>query len=142
MITAPIIPEPYQRIVWDLVGKMPRTKTGFSYILTVMCLGSRFPYAIPLQRVDAESVAEGLMEVISHTGKPIELLSDQGSVFLSKVMKTFCNLLKIKQLKTTPYHPQSNGVLERFCNLLKIKQLKTTPHHPQSNGVLERFLTY
>ena len=60
----------------------PRTKTGFSYILTMMCLGSRFPYAILLQRVDAESVAEGLMEVISHTGIPIELLSDQGSEFL------------------------------------------------------------
>ena len=56
MITTPIIPEPYQRMAWDLVGKMPRTKTGFSYILTVMCLGSRFPYAILLQRVDTESV--------------------------------------------------------------------------------------
>ena len=119
MITTPIIPEPYQRMAWDLVGKMPRTKKGFSYILTVMCLGSRFPYAIPLQWVDAESVAEGLMEVISHTGIPIELLSDQGSVFLSKVMKSFCNLLKIKQLKTTPYHPQSNGVLERWHRCLK-----------------------
>ena len=67
-----------------------------------MCFGSRFPYAIPLQRVDAESVAEGLMEVICHTGIPIELLSDQGSVLLSKVMKSFGNLLKIKQLKKTP----------------------------------------
>ena len=36
-----------------------------------MCLGSRFPYAIPLQRVDAKSVAGGLMEVISHIGTPI-----------------------------------------------------------------------
>ena len=59
------------------------------------------------------------MEVISHTGIPIELLSDQGSVFLSNVMKSFCNLLKIKQLKKTPYNPQSNGVLERWHCCLK-----------------------
>ena len=118
MITTPIIPEPYQRMAWDLVGKMPRTKTGFSYILTVMCLGSRLPYAIPKYR-GAKIVAEGLMEMISHTGIPIELLSDQGSVFLSKVMKSFCNLLKIKQLKTAPYHPQSNGVLEGWHRCLK-----------------------
>ena len=71
MITTPIIPEPCQRMAWDLVGKMPRTKIGFSYILTVMCLGSRLRYAIPLQRVDAESVAGGLTEVISHTSIPI-----------------------------------------------------------------------
>ena len=87
MITTPIIPESYQRMAWDLVGKMPRTKTGFSYILTVMCLGSRFPYAIPLQRVNAQSLAEGLMEVISHTSIPIELLSNQGSIFLSTVLR-------------------------------------------------------
>ena len=49
-----------------------------------MCLGSRYPYAIPLKRIDAESVAEALMEVISHTGIPVELLSDCGSVFLGK----------------------------------------------------------
>ena len=119
MITTPIFQEPHQRMAWDLVGKMPRTKTGLSYILTVMCLGSRFPYAIPLQWADAESVAEELMEVISHIGIPIELLSDQGSVFLSKVMKSFCNLLKIEQFKTTPYHPQSNGVQERWHRCLK-----------------------
>ena len=81
MITTPIIPEPCQRMAWDLVGKMPRTKTGFSYILTVMCLGSRLPYAIPLQRVDAESVAAGLMEVISHTGIP-SFCQTRGRYFL------------------------------------------------------------
>ena len=138
MITTPIIPEPYQRMARDLVGKMPRTKTGFSYILTVMSLGSRFPYAIPLQRVDAESVAEGVMEVISHTGIPIELLSDQGSVFLSKVMKSFCNLLKIKQLKTAPYHPQSNGVLERWHRCLKQMLRKID----ESQGQWDKFLKY
>ena len=138
MITTPIIPEPYQRMAWDLVGKMPRTKTGFSYILTVMSLGSRFPYAIPLQRVDAESVAEGVMEVISHTGIPIELLSDQGSVFLSKVMKSFGNLLKIKQLKTAPYHPQSNGVLERWHRCLKQMLRKID----ESQGQWDKFLKY
>ena len=59
------------------------------------------------------------MEVISHTGIPVELLSDQGSVFLGKVIKELCRLLNIKQMKTTAYHSQTNGILERWHSSLK-----------------------
>ena len=104
-------------MAWDLVGQLDKTNQGHRYILTIMCLGTRYPYAIPLKRVDAESVAEGLMEVISHTGIPV--LSDQGSVFLGKVIKELCRLLNIKQIKTTAYHPQTNGILERWHSCLK-----------------------
>ena len=59
------------------------------------------------------------MEVICHTGIPVELLSDQVSVFLGKVIKELCRLLNIKQIKTTAYHPQTNGILERWHSCLK-----------------------
>ena len=53
-----IISIPYHRLAADLVGPLHRTKSGFCYILTVMCVGTRFPYAIPLKKIDAESVSE------------------------------------------------------------------------------------
>ena len=112
MVT-PVISVPYQRLACDLVGPLNRTKSGFRYILTVMCLGTRYPYAIPLKKVDAITVAEGIMEVVAHTGIPMELFSDQGSVFIAKVNSEHCHLLNIEKLKTTAYHPQTNGVLER-----------------------------
>ena len=59
------------------------------------------------------------MEVLAHTGIPKELLSDQGTVFMGKVMKETCRLLNINKLQTTPYHPQSNGILERWHMDLK-----------------------
>ena len=81
MVETPIISVPYQRLACDLVGPLPRTSACHRYILTVMCLGTRYPYCVPIKRVDAITVAEGLMEVIAHTGIPLELLSDQGAVF-------------------------------------------------------------
>ena len=69
---------------------------------------------MPLKRIDAVSVAEGLMKVLTHTGIPKELLSVQGTVFTGVVMKETCHLLNINKLQTTPYHPQSNGILERW----------------------------
>ncbi len=69
MVETPIISTPYSRFACDLVGPRPMNsiKSGYKYILTVMCVGSRFPYAIPLKRIDSETVAEGLVEVMSHT---------------------------------------------------------------------------
>ena len=50
-------------------------------ILTCMCLASKYPEAVALRRVDAETVAETMMEIFSRTGLPKEILADQGSVF-------------------------------------------------------------
>ena len=61
-------------------------------------------------------MAEGLMEVLAHTGIPKELLTDRGTVFTGKVMRETCRLYKIQ---TSPYHPESNGVLERWHRDLK-----------------------
>jgi hypothetical protein len=53
---------------------LPRTNSGCKYILTCMCYASKYPEAIPLKKVDAQSVAE---EVFSRTGLPDEILTDQ-----------------------------------------------------------------
>ena len=84
-----------------------------------MCLGTCYPYAVPLKKVDAISVAEGLLEVFAHTGIPHKLLSDQGSVFVGRLNEELCRLLDITKLKTTAYHLQMNGVLERWHSCLK-----------------------
>ena len=99
---------------FDLVGPLPRTKQGHRYLLTCICLGSKYPDAVPLKRVDAQNVAEGMCEIFSRTGIPNELLTDQGSVFTGKLHMALCNLLGIHHLKTSAYHPQTDGCLERW----------------------------
>lgn len=106
-------------MAFDLVGPLTRTKAGNKYLLTTICMGSRYPDALPLKRVDAVTVAEAMMELFSRTGLPAEMLTDQGSVFTSKLMNELCKLLDIKALKTSPYHPQTNGCLERWHGSLK-----------------------
>ena len=112
VVETPIISDPYQRLACDLVGSLPRTSAGHRYILTDMCLGTRHPYCVPIKRVDAITVSEGLMEVIAHTGIPLELLSDQGAVFTGRVNQELCRLLNISKLRTTAYHPQTSQMRE------------------------------
>ena len=115
----PVIKEPFSRIAFDLVGPLPRTKQGNKYLLTCICLGSKYPDAVPLKRVDAKSVAEAMLEVFARTGLPTEILTDQGSVFMGRLMKQLCEMLSIHQIRTSPYHPQTDGCLERWHGSLK-----------------------
>ena len=67
----------------------------------------------------AEAVAEALIAIFSHTGLPDEILCDQGTQFTSDMMREMLSLLSVSQLHSTPYHPQTNGVIERFNGTLK-----------------------
>ena len=112
LVPLPVITVPCSRLAFDVVGPIPRTRSGFKYVLTCMCYASKYPEAIPLKRVDAQSVAEGMVEVYSRTGLPTEL-TDQGTVFMSALHKQLCDILEIKRNRTSPYHPESDGMLER-----------------------------
>ena len=115
----PCIGEPFQLVAFDLVGPLPRSAGGFKYILTMMDMFTKYPEAIPLKKVDNESVLEAMLEVFSRHGIPEKILTDQGSVFMSRLTKQVCQTLGIGHIRTSPYHPQSDGALERWHASLK-----------------------
>lgn len=86
---------------------------------------TRYPEAIPLRKIDASTVADALCEVFTRLGIPGEILTDQGTNFLSDLMKKVMETLQVTQIKTSPYHPQCDGMLERFHSTLKGMMRKT-----------------
>ena len=111
--------EPFSKVAFDLVGPLPKSRAGFRYILTMMDLFTKYPTAIPLKRVDNISVLDAMFEIFSCYGLPKVLLTDQGSVFTSKLTHTMCDQFGIEKIQTSPYHPQSDGALERWHACLK-----------------------
>ena len=59
-----------------------------------------------------------LGDFIARFGVPLELHSDQGRNFESQLFQEICSLLEIKKTRSTPYRPQSNGLIERFNRTL------------------------
>ena len=84
-----------------------------------MDYATRYPEAVPLKDIQAETVAEAFVNMFTTVGVPKEILSDHRSQFLSAVMKEMCRLLSLRQLATTPYHPICNGLIEKFNGTLK-----------------------
>ena len=52
---------------------------------------------------------------------PNQLHSKQGRQFESELLAEVCKLLGIAKSRTTPYHPQSDGLIQQFnCTLLNM----------------------
>ena len=113
-----VLSEPFESMAFDIVGPMPKGRGGCRFLLTAICMASKWPEAIPLRSVTAKAVAKGMVEIFAHTGIPLRLLTDQGSQFLGSLVSQLCRNLGIEQLKTTPYHPEGNGVVERMHGTL------------------------
>ena len=99
----PLIERPFQRVAVDLIGPIePMTDRKNRYILTMVDYATRYPEAVALSRIDAETVAEALVTMFTRVGVPEEVLSDQGTQFMSAVMQEVSRLLSMTQLVTTP----------------------------------------
>ena len=62
----------------------------------------------------AKTIAKFLYRgFISNFGALARLLSDRGTSFTSSIIQELCEILGIQQLRTMPYHPQTNGLVER-----------------------------
>ena len=128
----PKIETPFQRVGIDLVGPFhPLSDRKHGFILTCVDFATRYPEAVPLQRIDSESVAEALISIFSRVGFPSEILSDNGSQFTSDLMKSVMRLLSISQLHSTIYHAQTNGLVERFHSTLKAMLRKMCHERPK-----------
>ena len=119
LIPIPAFDEPFSRVLVDCVGPLPKTRSGHKYLLTIMDMSSRFPEAIPLRNITAKTVVEALVQFFTRYGLPKEVQSDQGSNFMSGLFQEVMYRLGVKQLKSSAYHPQSQGALERYHQTLK-----------------------
>lgn len=115
----PAIGQPFEHLIIDCVGPLPRSKSGHSYLLTVMCQATRYPAAFPLRTITSKSVVKALTQFISTFGIPKVIQSDQGSNFTSHMFAQILKQLEVKHNKSTAFHAQSQGALERFHQTLK-----------------------
>lgn len=105
---------PFDKIFLDIVGPLPVTDNNNKFILTMQDDLSKYSDAFAMPNAEADTVAKVFVtQIICRHGTPQNILTDQGTNFLSKLFKGVCKLLQINKLQTTAYRPQTNGALER-----------------------------
>jgi transposase InsO family protein len=102
---------------------------GYYYLVTVMDDYSRYILDWKLQRdMSANSLIEVVQEAVDATGMtdvPVEdrthLLSDNGAGYVSRSFRDYLNLVGIRHILASPFHPQTNGKLERYHRSIKME---------------------
>lgn len=85
----------------------------------ILDYATRYSEAILLRNMKSYTIAWELLMLYTCLGIPKEILTDQGTPFVSKIMKDLCCLMKVNQITTSVYHPQTDGLLEHFNQTLK-----------------------
>ena len=70
---------------------------------------------------NAEQVVRELVNMFSRVGIQSEILIHRlgGANIMSKLLNEVCRLLSVEAIRTSPYHPQTNGLVDRFNQMLK-----------------------
>ncbi|XP_058801440.1 uncharacterized protein LOC131670096 [Phymastichus coffea] len=108
----------FEHINIDLIT-LPQVQS-WRYCFTIIDRFTRWPVAVPLADITADTVANALVQHwIAHYGCPITITSDQGTQFESALFDALARLTGAHHIHTTPYHPQSNGMIERLHRTIK-----------------------
>lgn len=100
----------FQHVHLDLIGPLPPCKS-FRYCLTMIDRFSRWPEAIPLTEISAETVSTAFFSHwVARYGAPHTITTDQGSQFEAALFRALTNLLGCERVRTSAYHPASNGI--------------------------------
>ena len=105
--------EPWDHIQIDLIGPLPVSERGHTYILTVVDVCTNFTVLRALKNKDMETIARKLWRIFSNFGTAKIIQSDNGAEFVNQVVKTLTMLYGIDHRLSTAYHPRANGLVER-----------------------------
>jgi hypothetical protein len=127
-----IVTRPLELVTMDLVKMQQKSKRGNVYILVVVDHFTKFVQFYAVKNTSAIETAKKLYLFICAYGIPEKILSDQGTNFESELLKYVWDVLDIAKLRTTPYHPQTDGLSERAIQSL-LGMLRAFANNQQNN---------
>lgn len=108
---------PWQQAAVDLVGPLPRSTNGHTWLVTMQDRFSKWVEMVPLRRATAENLARAVIHYLIHRC-PTTLVSDNGTQFASQRFKELLTAFEITHRKSPVYALQCNPV-ERAKRTIK-----------------------
>lgn len=134
---------PLEFVALDILGPLPKTKKENLYVVVMTDRYSKLTRDIPTSSITTTAVKYIFSEHwINPHGIPAFVLTDNGTLLVSKFFATLCTHLGLKQLTTTAYHPQTNGQVERYKKTLDTQLRHYVAYHQNDWDAYVQPLTY
>ena len=118
LVPIPIVTRPFQRIGMNIMRPLPRTQRGNRFILTICDYATRYPEAVALPSVEAPRIARELVHLCSRMGIPDEILTDQGTNFMSSLLEEVSHCVSLS--------PEQKGQLQSLLGKFP-EELRSVP---------------
>ena len=91
---------------------------GERYLLTLICVASRYPYLRALATRDSETIAMNLLDIILDCGV-VPAIVQSDNEFVSLALEELVALMGSTQIFSTAFRPQSQGIVERSHRVIR-----------------------
>lgn len=125
--------QPWSRIHIDFAGPF----LGHMF-LVIVDAHSKWIDIRTMKRITSSDTIFQLRAVFATHGLPDTIVSDNGPSFVSQEFEDFLRFNGIEHIKSTPYHPSTNGLAERAVATFKSAMKKI--HHGSVLESVNRFL--
>lgn len=114
------VPEtPWTKLALDITGPFNTAPSNLQYVVALIDYSSKYAVIHSCTDITSTSIIHWLEDVFCTFGLPQEIVTDNGRQFVSDTFESYLAERDITHLRTTPYHPQANGLVERFNRVLK-----------------------
>jgi transposase InsO family protein len=135
--------KPGELLCIDLFGPLLRANLGMTCLLVVMDAFSKYVVVYPLRRPTTDKILRKILyEYIPSFGKPVAILSDCGSQFMSKRWNSVLKDEQIRVKYTSLYHPASNPVERVIWEIGRICRTYCQSKHSTWPAVVPRLMTW
>ena len=116
----------------DHFGPLPPS-SGYTYILAITDVFSRYLILVPQKHIDANETATTIVQhYVEFFGLLLRVHSDNGKCFISSVWQNLWDQLGVAVTKSTPYHPKGNSLIEVFNKSIKHALVICTNTYPRT----------
>ena len=143
--TAPMQPvslpsRPWQKVTIDIVGPNNSVPYTSRFAITLIDYYSKWPEVAFASTVTTDSIIDFLLSIFSREGYPEELVSDNGSQFISVQFRQFLAERNIKHTTSAIYHPEGNSEIERFNRVFSDYVKTALMEHKEIQSSVREFL--
>lgn len=126
---------PWERLHVDFAGPFEG-----KYWLVLADALSKWIEIKPMNQITTNKLCEELDSIFTTFGFPQFLVSDNGTQFTSREFQNYCRDKGILHIKSSPYHPRTNGLAERLVRTFKTRMSSSASDGMTLRRRLENFL--